>query len=215
MKLKSSILIIQIIISLQIQGQIEIGGIELVNSTITKTEEVKSEIFGKEVQGIEYELTSKVEVQVSCSMVSGEWEYKENKYRITKYDDSNCLMYNSIYESITEYWKGKEEWANKYNSSGDFSALPVRDGFYRIKKNLIIPMIKTDTEVEGKAYSIFWHNKILYKVELLKSGGFGGLSSFIKQNLQIIRKSKSYKIEGLIRTLKETKKIIEKKESCV
>ena len=199
---------------MQIQAQIEIGGIEIVNSTITKTEEIKSEIFGKEVQGIEYEITSKVEVQVSCSMVSGESEYKENKYRITKYIDSNCQMYNSIYESITEYWKGQEEWAHKYNSSGDFSALPVRDGFYRIKKNLIIPMVKTDNEIEGKAFSIFWHDKTLYKIELLKSGGFGGLSSFIEQNLQIKTKSKSYKIEGLIRTLKETKKIIKEKESC-
>ncbi|MFH4966534.1 hypothetical protein V8G69_16150 [Gaetbulibacter sp. M235] len=208
MNLKLSILIIIIAISLKIQAQIEIRGIQLDNSIITKTEEIESKVFEKKSKGSEYEVLSKVRVQISCSGVDGEWDYKEIKYRITTYKDSDCSLLDSINQSIDKYWKEQI----KLN---DFKNIEIRDGFYKISPELSIPMIKSETEIEGKAYSIFWYNKTLYKIELLKSGGPpGSLISFIEQNLRIKSKLEKYKIEELIRIYKETEKLIKDKKGC-
>ncbi|MCK0162233.1 hypothetical protein [Allomuricauda sp. F6463D] len=193
---------------------IELENIELFKTEITKSDTTEINIFGKKNLGNVYNLKSKVNVQVSCSVTSGEWEDKVNEYKISIVEDSNCELLDSIYDKISKYWIKQEKWSNKYNANGDFSTLPVRDGFYKINKKLIIPMVKSEHEREGSAFQVFWYKNHLYKVELIKSGGYGGLSSFIEQNLEIKEGKRIYKLSNLVRYLDETKKLINKKKNC-
>lgn len=191
-------------------GQIvPLEDIELLQTTISKTYTTKVKILGKKITGNVNELKSTVNVQVSCRLIyAGEWEDKENEYIITIVKDSNCVFLNLMYKRISRYWKKQERWSDKYNANGDFTHLTVRDGLYKIDNNIIIPMIRTESQIEGIAFLMFWYNYRLYKIDLIKSGGFGGISSFVKQNLQIKKGDKTYKLLDLVRKLDETKKLI-------
>lgn len=192
-------------------GQIiDLEEIELLKTKIIESDTIQVDLFGNNTFGKVYKLKSKVNVQVSCSLTSSKWEDKENDYKLTIINDSNGKLLDSMYRRISKYWVEQEKWSDKYNANGDFSSLPVRDGFYKISEDLVIPIVKTEHEREETAFFIFWYNHKLFKIDLVKSNGFGGLSSFIEQNLHIKKGDRTYRLQGLVRQQKEIKKLLNK-----
>ena len=102
----------------------------------------------------------------------------------------------------------------RHSSYGDFSVLPVNEGFLKTTDHLI-PFIQPGHGRIG-TYAIYWFNRHLYKVVLLTSTAAGGMG-FVGQNMVLTHNGQEFPIEGFAtRQLEAIKKLLkeENKINC-
>ncbi|MGD1845867.1 MAG: hypothetical protein ACFB10_10785 [Salibacteraceae bacterium] len=163
-----------------------------------------------------FAVVAKLRAQLSCNdgnPAANDYQTVKNQYAIYSVVDSQCQYFDSVYAQVEAYWVEQEAYSEKYNANGDFSKLFVRTGMMQVGP-YFVPYISTKHEREG-AFAIFWWKGRVYKIELVKSVGLGGLSSFLRQNLVLKHNQEALEFKGLVRQLEETKSLIaEQKKRC-
>lgn len=196
-----------------------IPGLNLYKAKVKSVDTDTTLIAGLTVKADKYIVNSKTRVTTRTSFTGSNNKYKTAKIQVAVYhiQDTACKYLDAIYDHITDYWVGQEEWANKYHnknetdtssvsyvtrgndtiffsysSFGDFSALPVNEGFLKSGDELI-PFIQP---MHGRigTYQIYWFDQHVYKVVLLKSAGLGGIG-FVGQNMRLTKDGKEYPFE--------------------
>ncbi|KAB2845136.1 MAG: efflux RND transporter periplasmic adaptor subunit [Melioribacteraceae bacterium] len=146
-----------------------IPGLNLYKAKVKSVDTDTTLIAGLTVKADKYIVNSKTRVTTRTSFTGSNNKYKTAKIQVAVYhiQDTACKYLDAIYDHITDYWVGQEEWANKYHnknetdtssvsyvtrgndtiffsysSFGDFSALPVNEGFLKSGDELINNTIK-------------------------------------------------------------------------
>ncbi|PIQ15711.1 MAG: hypothetical protein COW67_06905 [Flavobacteriales bacterium CG18_big_fil_WC_8_21_14_2_50_32_9] len=195
-----------------------IPGLNLYKAKVKSIETDTTLIAGLTLKADKYIVNSRTKVTTRTSFTGTNNKYKTAKIQVAVYHvhDTTCKYLDAIYDHIAYYWKGQEEWANKYHnqnqtdttvgyvvtgndtiffgysSYGDFSALPVNEGFLKSGDKLI-PFIQP---MHGRigTYRIYWFDQHIHKVVLLKSTGLGGIG-FVGQNMLLTKDGKEYPFE--------------------
>lgn len=192
-----------------------IPGINLYKAKVKSVTQDTTMIAGLEVKADKYIVKARL---INTMRTGANPKFKKVNVKLAVYhlNDTDCRYLDAIYERLRVYWKGKEERANKYHtyntdttavgyvvrgndtifftnpSYGDFSNLPVNEGFFK-SGDIIIPFISPDHRRVG-TYEIFWFDQQVYKVVLLKTKGLGGMS-FVGRNMRFTANDKEYPFE--------------------
>jgi len=182
--------------------------IKLNNCRTIKQKSEKIEILGLNQIVEVYKIRAKIEVQTRCKGPFAEPKFKKRRTGCILYTarDKNSTYLKNIIDSLDLYWKDKEEWSKKYNPSGDFSHLPVSSSFF-ISDSISVPYISTDHQRKG-AYSIYYFNNRIYKFVLIKSRGFGSLSSIEEECLTFIKNNEQIELKEYVRQLDKALELI-------
>lgn len=197
--MKATYLVISLLISLPMISQnIEIPNIRLTNAKIKSTEKDTTSIVGLMLNTTKYIVKSKTKVATKLTFTGAGNKYKIANTFVAIYHiaDSAHIIRDSIYNHIENYWLEQEKWLracpgyeDSTNLRGDFSVLPINEGFYTIG-NDTVPFISSKHGRIG-AYMIIYFKNQLFKIVLLESEGAGGLG-FIGQNMIFVHENIEY-----------------------
>jgi hypothetical protein len=196
--------------SLYCQSHDQIGQLRLLNAKIISVDSVEENFCGQLSNATRLTILARTRVQLSCNYGDPSqniYDTVNNKVYLYYSDDSNGALYKAIVGDISSYLVEQEAWANTYTKGADIAYL---DKSFFVTGGVTVPFIWTGAERIGD-YKLFYFNKHAYKIVLLKSDGFGCLSSFIYANMYFTKDGKKFDLGECIRSIKLAKQIASRK----
>lgn len=163
------------------------GYLQLQRSTLLRTHDTLISLCGHITPVKRQEIKSRTNVQTACyGTMRAQFDTMDVKVSISYAYDSTGAIYDSVLNHIDKYIAQQEAWSAKLQyPRTDFTNLPFNESFY-LNDSVVIAAIRSGAENPGSS-QLFYFDHHVYYVVLLERGGMGSLSSFVSQNMTLVR----------------------------
>ncbi len=154
-------------------------GLELKAHSVKFIGTEKAKILNADVEFKNFGIVAPITVQTSCNYVSGTFETTIARYKLSVASDTYDVARQEFMRQIRAYWKAKNQEELK-----DYQYMP-QEKFLWLNEEQYVLYLQPDNEWEGATYLFYASGQIIRLTfeGFPATGGWGGISSFVTENL--------------------------------